>query len=542
MDRNLAEVIRTSERDFLKVGAGLGAVLETVEEIARQAHAITGSASGERMAGAADALREVLVYAREMRSAEVSAELDTILSGTDSIRRRLEGLQGIVRRFRVLGVLMQIESARLQAAGEGFGSLAGEVKSLGGEIGEQSENILAVSGRMRTRVTRTLQQVFAAEESRMARLPALIGGIDSGLQSLREQREKSSNASEELAARYRNASRRVSDLVASLQYQDITRQQLEHVREALAQAADIDSVVELERAQLRSTAAGFQSSVRQIRESLSSIAQDASTMAQEAQDLLGMTRKGEESFFAEMEAGISEVLLLLADCSAADESRSAGLAELDEAVAQMNGLAHTIQAVTIRMQRIALNAAIRAIQIGTRGDALATVAGAIQHLAGDTGEIADDVSRGLAGVVGAVREMAARSRAASERFTGAEALKQSVQALHSAQQANFSRVEQVTGMADRLARDLEQACLGFGEQRAFAAVLENCVRTLDHVAGERRTGSNGPGREDLEALRSRYTMQAEREVHNALTGSEAGDAAPAAAAEDSEFGVNVEMF
>jgi len=551
VSRDLQDLNRHTERDFLQVGAKLGVLLETVREVSGQAASAAELISGERTAGASSALQEVLSYAAGQSAGRDIAGLRAVLSDADAVRIPLERVQSMVRSFRVMGTLTQIESARLTAARIGFADLAGDVATLANEIESQAGHILETAGQMRTQVAGTLARVMSAENQQMARLPEITARVQSGMRALEDARRQASEASARLAGRYQDTSAQVGELVASLQFQDITRQQLEHVCEALAAAGrDLEAnprsmgglraVVELQQAQLTATAAAFSSSVGQIRETLHAIATDVSAMAQASEELLGSAREGTSSSFAALERDLTELLETLSRWSETERDRIAGLHSLRETVAQMNGLAEGIQGITIRMQRIALNSSIRAIQIGEPGAALASVADAIQRLSADSSGIAEEVAGILGGLLAKVRGVGEHAAVDRGQAGGAAHLRHSLETLRAAEETTCARIASVSNLAARLSAELTESLRRFGDQARFGEVVEACRKKLAEVAS--RTGAArqaGVGEQHVSQLRSRYTMQTERSVHDNLVGSAAAE--PAAAG-GGEFGANVDLF
>lgn len=548
--RRLEEANRNAERDFLHVGERLADLNQAVRNIAQEAGSIAGIVSDDQMAGASRTLETLLADAGTARSSTVSAGLHEVLSATESVQGSLRQIRTMARTFGVLGVLTQIESARLVQAGDGFSDLAAEVERLGAGIGRQTEEILSVAEETRDRVKRILGQVRAAEDTVATRLAAIVSVVTSGILRMREERDRASGASQRLAQEYRETSRRMGDLVASLQCQDSTRQKTEHVRQALARAIEDDgegkatrrlgAVAEILRAQLHATAESYRAATTQIRESLDAIARQASIMAGQAQSLLGVEVEQKDSFFTAMETNLGEILRVLDECNAAERDRGGRLASLQQVIARMSGLTEAIQTVTIQMQRIALNAAIRAIHTGEPGAPLAAVAGAIQKLAADSAEIAGEVARTLDGLPEAVEKLTARPSSGGDPDRPVQ-IGDVVETLHSLQEMTFARVQYVGSMSEQVSADMKEACLQFGDQREFLEILDACTRQLGEIAEQWPARGDLGGDAVLESLRSKYTMEAERRVHDGITGSE-GTLALATQATAAEFGDNVELF
>ena len=189
----------------------------------------------------------------------------------------------------------------------------------------------------------------------------------------------------------------------------------------------------------------------------------------------------------------------------------------------MSGRVEEIRGIEIRIQRIALNAAIRAAHTGAAGDALVTIAGAMQSMAAESSGHTEEVWETLEAMRLAVRcqwgEAGPDGAAGVARVAAEMGL--SMGDLHSDSEISFARVAQIAELSERLAAGLAEARASFTAGAVFAPVAAHALAGLERVAAQfgAPAGSEHSG---LDALSARYTMQAEREVHaSALRGGEA---------------------
>ena len=92
--------------------------------------------------------------------------------------------------------------------------------------------------RLATRVSENLKRIDQFETSRHGQAVQILEGTGQCLNSLTEKHRLSSLAVQDVNARWGRISRAIGEVVSSLQFHDITRQRIEHVKEALAEVAE----------------------------------------------------------------------------------------------------------------------------------------------------------------------------------------------------------------------------------------------------------------------------------------------------------------
>ena len=115
--------------------------------------------------------------------------------------------------------------------------------------------------------------------------------------------------------------------------------------------------------------------------------------------------------------------------------------ELEEVIASMRNSVTEIRGVEIRIQRIAINATLRATHIGAAGDALNVIAGVMRSLALDSNTKTEDVAKALDAMTAATRASgnASQSGAGVEGGTDPviDEMKRSIKKLHAASESSF---------------------------------------------------------------------------------------------------------
>jgi hypothetical protein len=475
--------------------------------------------------------------------------------------------------FRALCTLTRIETSRLGGGGAGFGDLAAEVRPLSESIQASGDGILEASERLDRGVQSAIRSGSDLRVRQLQELPATIAGVLDGLRSFDERRVRALETSAGQAVQYEALCGAVDDMVESLQFHDITRQQVEHVAQALRQLrreyetgsrsrkgppANARAILALQSSQLSGAAGVFAASVERMQRDLESIAARVLEMAEASRALMGISAGDQDSFFLRMEGRLSGILAMMGICSAAQGEMERTAAGLEETIAGMRDSVAEIREIEIRIQRIAINAMIRAAHIGAAGNALNAIAEVMRGLALDSHASTEDAAGTLAAMSDAAGSASGGGVADGSRLGGRDAIgemRHTVLELHSSSERSFSRVNHIAALGAQLAADIGAVRGGFSAGRLFAHVA-GCARgELERIGAQSGQYSlEGaalvPDRQ-WESLAKRYTMQTERDAHQSAAGGAAGEAAPEAAApiaapsaapEDGWLGDNVELF
>ncbi|HMD71725.1 MAG TPA: hypothetical protein VKF41_10305, partial [Bryobacteraceae bacterium] len=399
----------STERDFLNTGEKLAGFTETVKLISSELTGLADQLLGQQGLRASEALTDALEHARKMIAwAEASAVLlGGMRQNADRLKKTLDGFKETLATFQILGVLTRIETAHLGSAGADFGHLADDVKSLADTIQGKIESALETAARLIPPIEGVLREVSAHLEGSAKDLPRVLAEVLAELEEFRAMQNRTREATLRLEARYSATLKAIGDLIVSIQFHDITRQQVEHVSEALRRLcpssggtgggvcrdhADPAAVVALQSLQLADAGEKFAASVASMGNSLEQIATNVLDMAGESRALSGLSGDAKNSFFLEMERKCTAIRAALGGCAATERAAQTASAGLEETIDWVHGSIEEIRAIEIQIQRMALNACIRADHIGSAGDALGTLALAMETIASQSRERSDSLT------------------------------------------------------------------------------------------------------------------------------------------------------
>lgn len=571
----LSRVIPRREEDFLALGASIYGFSSKARDMSREAGELTELTGGEQISDLVEALRFELDQINEVcgfsrREADVQ-RLEQIGAIIASLQRRMGSFRKIVRTLRMLGVTTRIESARLGDKGRGFMNLAGQVDSLGQTIVEHWEKIKTHSESLSDQVASALHRTKAlVSEQQVVTRQALDRG-QQNLATLVALSETSDMASKGLSARADEISAHFGSIVASLQFHDITRQQVEHVTEAVddmremtrgEQSQDearlssklqemacwIADVCTLQISQLGHCRKSFLQAIETLIADLSSIQESVSGMNQDLRQSLGAEDDSSQSALDRIEKSVHHLIDFMHGFAEKSKELAVIMQSVGQTVSQMSTFVANIEEVGSEIELIALNASVQAAHTGEEGLALGVLAGAIQRLSMDARELTDvvaaelnDISENalelqkMADVATDTKMMDKQVARLQEMIASMRALDEQTMTMFGTLQANgeqlrhdvLDQIEAITfhhPVAEEISEVME----------SFESIADSA---MDHTAGDCDPQNRS---ERLQALLSRYTMDAERMVH---LGEEHEPHAAQSADQDVElFGDDVEMF
>ena len=521
-------------------------------QMASDMAAVTDLFSGQQGRDASDALTRMLEHSREMdaRMEQSGRALGQVSELSRRIRLAFSGQVHTVSVFRTLCTLTRIETARLGGQGADLGHLTAEVGPLSESIQTSGEGILEAASGLDQHVHAAIRSGAEFQAAQRKQLPALMAGVMEGLKSFEERRKWAQESSDRQAAQYAEVCGSIEDLVGSIQFHDITRQQIEHVIEALRKealrkldargAADAGVVLTLQARHLGEAARIFAASIERVERDLGSIAARIESTPEASRALLGIS--GEQaldgpaggrgdSFFLKMEGQFSAILSMLGACTAAEVQMESTAAKLQKTIRHMADSIEEIRGIEIRIQRISTNASVRATHIGAAGVALNVIAEVMQRLALDSNQNTEDVAAALeamsaaaTGVSDRAGDMAAGAQPVTDQVM--EEMRRAVGELHRSSESSFGRVNDIVALGARLAGDIGAVRGGFSVGAMFAQTVERVLGELEELGAQAGTGGGGvDAAQALEHLAKTYTMQRERDVHEAVI---AGAALPTA--------------
>lgn len=575
----------TTEDEFLQIGSRLQDFYLRSSEITAMANRLVDAVSGERVHSLIERLRrmmadmEAYLAAARGLSRDSSETLRQILDLLNQVASPLEGFQKMYKVLRMLSTSTKIESARMGEMGTGFLTLAMDVEKLSYQVNDKSGNILRQRHVLAGMIDENLKVVRSSESTQDEEVRTILGSTAGSLEELVSVNERCTRFGALIYSISGEVTGNISEVVASMQSHDITRQQVEHIVEALERlhadmSATVDStldaekrrslvieagdVCELQSAQLRHACSEFYAATCSIVDNLRDVARKQAVMTEETLSATGIGDSAGHSFIEGMNRGMSTVTAVLANCAQANREMSGTLQKVASTIGEIAGFVTDIEDIGSEIDLIALNAQIKAAHTGREGAALGVLAEAIKRLSLDAVNQTEAVSQTLTRVNEVTEHLFHEAEEDNEdtasRIKAMEA--ELTEILGALDGMNTDLFELLSGLNERvrnLGEDIDRstACIDVHEQTSRMA--EDVTASLDRIVARARElePASTEFKENLRHMEERYTMQSERNIHAAIArrrgGTEAAEAVLYEQQEksdsgDSEFGDNVDLF
>lgn len=574
ISEDLVSINQTTERDFLTIGAKLHEFTIKSRELSQMAGQVMEFTSGSDLQTSIHDLGNLL--------AELDEHLNSLeqqFEGSIQTLKRYQDVVGRVdsssREFRqtiinlnMLGFLTKVENSHLAAIDSGFTSLAADVKALADNIRNRSQEIIDQSAKLAGMIALALARLQDSETKRRRQARQLMEITKENHLALIKRQQQAADVARGLEGQAAAIAASVAEIVSGLQFNDITRQQLEHVaqaldslREALGSSDQETSLVDkagatleivgLQNAQVEHARRELYEAVEDVRLNLGAIGDATVAMLASLKMVSWSGDADGRDFMAEINAGMDAIIAGLSDSNHEQAELAGTMNEVSSMVEQMAGFVDDIERLGVELQLIALNARIKAARIGNEGLTLDTISGSIYELSSNSRNDTRMLAEMLHDLVGMAQDFNA-GFAADKQLNQELGLRLSAQfdSAHQALNGINVRVLEILGVMNsaggQMVAEIAKLSDSIDVHEAVASVLDeqnNRMRELIAKAEEFCAGADVSHRPQyLEQLSNQYTMDSERRIHNSHVGGEADIFKQPEIGDADDLGDNVDLF
>jgi hypothetical protein len=538
---------------FVAVGNHLGECATILARITDTFEALPNDLGGTDLTDATERLAIVGRRAGEI-SVALGAEQDDLNRLVSALRKAANPIDQLRRTVKMMGIVAI--NARVVAA-----SVIDELNDFGvftTDIAELSSGAATTIAKFH-RTYEALSGVVANaaiargnfEAAHRDTLSALARDLEADLAEVTEQRLESVRSSAITGQMSRAITEKVATAVMALQVGDATRQRVEHVEAALADAAALilpheagegadaqhggggatphpilPAITELQQRQLAAARETLVTEMASGADALTQLNTDVAAVLDHARTVYGAADK--RSALSELHGAVRSAVTVLRDCEAEREKLDRVAAAVSETVQVLLSHVEAVQDIEYKMRLVSLNAAVRCAQLGPRGRALDVIAQQLRTL---TGETVVSANEAVICLEDASRHSAAFTQAAGSGATRVGDIeREATAALEQLETVGFRMKKALVDLYDdgpTVAARLDDAISALASHAAISEALSDIEFTLATLASgtdlilpeQVEQGENEPSITDfLATLRRRYTMDAERRLHDAFTG------------------------
>ncbi len=562
----------STEQDFLDIGEKLQDFYSRSNNMSEMSSAVVELMTGDEISASAQRLAEILEELQHHlgKSEEHFTKILNILKQYICTLRKaishLDGFKMLVLNLSMLGFCTRVENAHVFNNDTGFASLTDDVKKLSQRIDEKSSYIKLKSQELLALIHQAMSEITASQKNQRDQVRLMLENTLRNHMMLEQKNTSATLSAKLIADRSQGITDSIGDIVSSLQFHDITRQQIEHVKEILdnlnasicggehsisTQASIITDVCSLQIAQLGQSQNEFIPAVSTIVENLNILDQGVEEILGETQKVAWASEFEGMGFMEDIDSGITTVITSL-DKNIKEQMRLTGTMTLvSDMVSEMSLFIQDIEYMGQNLQLIALNSRIKAAHMGREGAALDTISGGIYDLSEksriDTKNLADMLSEIIHVAQGFDTDIAEIQRSQKEQVQEMmNNLHEIITSLHQVNERVLSTITDMNSLGESLINDIRSTIGEITIQEKVENILKNLQDRMQELMGEasvlipeEKTSEYKAYLADFDKL---YTMESEREIHMKYLEQYAPPAEDTINESPDELGENVELF
>jgi hypothetical protein len=573
LQARLDEIVVSSGNRFLTIGEKLQEFYRRSQDMSDKSSTMVDLLTGEGLKNATDGLSMILDELRmrfenpENNISRTTGVFTEHLNAISKVNSYLDDFNMIVMNLIMLGFLTQVENAYIFTNNTGFASLTDDVRSLAETIRQKAAHIRSKSETVQSFLVDTLSKVSDFEKIQSDQARIMLENAFNNQRSLKNKHSAASGSSTLIDKGTRKIASNIGDIVMSLQFHDITRQQIEHVKEVFdhidkkvheeghtiaEKAAFVRDVSRLQQAQLAQSRDDLTSAVLKIINNLRSIGRSVGEIINEAHEATMASETSGTTFMEEIDLGISSVIQGMRLEAGEQAKLTDTVSNASEMASEMSMFVKDIETLGLHLQLIALNARIKAAHLGREGAALDTISGSIYELSINAREDTRNLGTMLSTLVTLSTSFNSdfKSRQGTQKELTdilMEKLKSLIASLHEINITVISMLTDLTDLGKSLMMDIEETASHIGVHKEFQDMLNDVLETVSEITDDAEKicpeGFNDTSSSFLADIDKLYTMQSEREVHMRNVSTENATLEPGVQGEPAnDLGDNVELF
>lgn len=571
----LDSLAHSTEHEFLNIGAKLQEFYMQSQEMTEMSSKVVGLVTGEEISSSAKGLTEILqaledhLGSSEEHFSRISTILQQYMTTLTKASSQLDDLKMLILNLSMLGFFTRVENAHVFSNDTGFASLTDDVKKLSERIKEKSSQIKSKSEELLSMIHQVLKNAEDSRKNQRDQARSMLDHTVSNNTILAKKNDDAMLSAKLIATKSQGITESIGDIVSSLQFHDITRQQIEHVKEVLDYltntmaagehevtelAAMMDEVCSLQIEQLNQSEADITSAVVKVIENLRNLTGSVAGIIEETQRVSWASDIEGLSFMEEIDSGITGVIKCLDENIREQMKLMETMTSLSDMVSEMSVFIKEIEYMGQNLQLIALNARIKAAHIGQDGASLDTISGGIYDLSknsrGHTKNLSEmlgtivDLAKGFDADIAEIRH--SQEEQVQEMMDNLQGI---INSLHQVNDKVLTIITDMNTIGESLIADIQKSLGEFSVKERMEADIDRACETMDILLSEASKALPDDYLWDkdvyLKDLDTIYTMKSERDIHmrHKKNNEEADNACNEDTGDHSEgLGDNVELF
>ncbi len=489
----LERLARSSEAEIESVSHAFKSLASQADTILQEAAAIVGCVEKESMGNVLASVQSLCLTVKDFLGRRLEAAT-TILGTLQEEEKSLLQLiritlsqEAIARHLRALSELTNVEVAHLGSTRGNFQLLAQELSSFSKSLTQQTSELACDTKSRQQTIAETRNELASSLpqlRGEMARMEDGIGKtlriIDAGLNQQADVPIQFRRCAEQTA-------RETAGVVAAIQAHDITRQQIEHVQQALQLIASrIASADDSRDEDLPVAYAGLKIQILQLKTIQETVANWTSQVRRCMEGIQQLSASGVVGIGPtvlrqerELSAELAHIELLQQKSQEYSARMQGTLSGLSSLVDLVNVHLKRSQMVRDRLQILMFNSLIEAQRLGGRGAAVSAIAGLIEEKSEAWIVIGNQSQLALSEILGLVERTTALMKVFSE--ASCQKLREEQAQTRAALDSVRSTAAFVANEATQMQTITENMHANLADVAATGTRLERCFGYLDSV-------------------------------------------------------------
>ena len=516
----LQSTSRDAEGNFLALGGGLQNLFQESTEVTSSAQKAVNTITREN--NISSIIQEISdqiltrfnhVKSNNMKILSHATEASSLIK---SLARQTPEIRKIDKELWILGSNMAIQASWNPHTRQMFGEYSEELKQFSKSI----KKVFLEFQKDLKGMYDSIQELQSSIRTETQRLDELIHQSRQNIQNATQQLEHLLSDSAEkigvIEALSRQMTRRVADIVTSIQFNDITRQQMEHVTDALEETSSNQSAFEVYRcmriqsAQLNQVTDTLKSATTTIELSFADIVESGAAIATQYDRPSDAVHS--DSPFVSIKNALHEQEELLDFSSTLRDRTIQSMQIASVASDRLASHLDKITEITGDLNLQAINALVMSRNIGQGGASLVALSKEVHSLSKASTFTVEKVVQILTAVGTQTYELSSLASEDTE-WENAQQLKHGFDQIDIIGEQYFSAIENTTALSNQLqshARETSRksgfiAALSDKIQQGNAHLKEAAEQLAQHAVQDDSSLTN---------LKERYTMESERLVHD----------------------------
>ena len=268
IERQLSTVIDHTETSAIEIGDKVKYIYEKAQEHLVESNEISNQFSGKSITDSEGreqaSLSSVLSRSLQLLSettemlednsrlnVEYSKSIKTILENTATINNITEDIQYISDQTNLLALNAAIEAARAGEHGRGFSVVAEEVRKLSDRTNQASSDITQIVGKVNESVAEISRSLTDNLQKTASKKEAVDAAVQTLMLSAKESTAVFAKLVESSVLSSESVAHSIDQIIMSLQFQDVTRQQIDGAMSPLRQIGALaeDMIVRIDQSQ-----------------------------------------------------------------------------------------------------------------------------------------------------------------------------------------------------------------------------------------------------------------------------------------------------